>query len=205
MKLYYSKGACSLVVRIIINEIGIHSEYESVNLKTKETATHQNFLAINPKGAVPTLELQGEILTENLVIQQYLADEYEATELLPPVRDIRRYQILACSNFITTEIHKNFSNLFNPTIPQELKDSIYTNIIKNKLGFLNDQLENNPYLMGDHFTLPDAYLFVMLLWAKKFKINLTEWNRFPDYSKTLQNRPSIIKSLEEEEITFNFS
>ncbi|KTD07142.1 glutathione transferase GstA [Legionella jamestowniensis] len=198
MKLYFTKGACSLAVRILINELGVECEYESVNLKTKRTEEDQDYLQINPKGAVPALELEdGQILTENAVVQQYLADKFNNRELLAPVGDFKRYRILECMNFITTELHKNFSNLFNSTIPQEMKEKVYIPLIKTKLGFIDKQLKY-PYLMGEQFTLPDAYMFVMLMWAKNYKIDLTRWDHLPRYFATLQKRPAIIKSLEEE-------
>src|SRR5690349_19217638 len=122
MKLYYSKGACSLAVRIIINEIGLQSEYEAVDLKTKKTATGQDFLKINPKGSVPVIQTdEKQILTENAVIQQYLADTNKATQLLPALGNFERYRVLEWLNFISTELHKGFSPLFNPNVPNELK------------------------------------------------------------------------------------
>ncbi|CEK11184.1 glutathione transferase GstA [Legionella hackeliae] len=197
MKLFFTKGACSLAVRIVINEIGIDCDYEAVNLKTKRTEEDRDFLKINPKGAVPTLELDGQILTENAVIQQFLADKFQARDLLPPVGDFKRYQILEWVNFITTELHKSFSNLFNPTIPQEMKDKVYIPMIKTKLGYIDKHLKHK-FLMGEQFTLPDAYMFVMLLWAKNFKIDLSGWDHLPGYFTNLHKRPAIVKSLKEE-------
>ena len=122
MRLYYSKGACSLVVRIVIHELGLPFEYEAVNLKTKVTATGEDYLAINPKGAVPAILTDDNILlTENAVIQQYLADKAYASQLLPAVNDIKRYQVLEWLNYVTTEIHKGFGPLFNSNIPDNLK------------------------------------------------------------------------------------
>jgi len=126
MKLYYSKGACSLAVRIVINEIGMDAVYESVDLKSKKTESGRDFKAINAKGSVPTLELDnGKILTENAVIQQYLADEAKVYELLPEVGDLKRYRVLEWLNYITTELHKGFGALFNPTMSQDLKDELF--------------------------------------------------------------------------------
>ncbi|KTD24805.1 glutathione S-transferase [Legionella lansingensis] len=198
MKLYFTQGACSLAVRIVINEIGVDCEYEAVDLKTKKTEENRDFLSVNPKGAVPVLELDNhQILTENAVIQQYLADKYQARELLPPVGDFNRYRVLECLNFISTEVHKSFGGLFNPSFPQEIKDKIFIPLIKSKLSFIDKQLKNQ-YLMGDHFTLADAYMFVMLLWAGSFKIDLKAWDRLPHYFATLNKRGSIVKSLKEE-------
>ena len=107
MRLYYSKGACSLAVRIIINEIGTKCEYEAVDLKSKKTETGQDFLTINPKGAVPTLLTENnEILTEALVIQVYLADQFKNHQLLAPLGDFKRYRTMEWLNYVATELHK---------------------------------------------------------------------------------------------------
>lgn len=201
MKLYYSKGACSLAVRIVINELGLNCEYESVDLKTKKTETGADFLTINPKGEVPTLQLDnGEIITENAVIQQYLADSAKATELLPACGDFKRYRFLEALNYITTDIHKGFGPLFNPFIPEDLKREVFIPKLKKCFAFENGQLAKNNFLMGDHFSLPDAYLFVMLFWAGKFKIDLTEFANLSKYFDVLKTRKSISQSLSEEKL-----
>ncbi|MES2218443.1 MAG: glutathione transferase GstA [Pseudomonadota bacterium] len=200
MKLYFSKGACSLAVRIVINEIGIDCEYEKVNLKTKVTASEHDFLKINSKGSVPALELDNkEVLTENSVIQQYLADNYQATTLLPPVPDFKRYRVLEWLNYVSTEIHKGFSPLFNDKIPDAVKQEIFIPNLQKKFSFLNEHLENKKFIMGENFSLPDAYLFVMLVWAEKMKIALTDKKALSRYYEELQQRESIKKSLREEE------
>src|SRR3990167_877384 len=155
MKLYFTKGACSLAVRIIINELMLPSEYEAVDLKTKQIGTAGDFLPINPKGSVPTLLTDdGEVLTENAVILQYLADKYHATQLLSPVGDFKRYRILEWINYVATELHKAVGSLFNPSLTQEMKDKITVPIIKAKMNFVEKHL-NGSYLLGDAFTLPD--------------------------------------------------
>ncbi|WP_019217354.1 glutathione transferase GstA [Legionella tunisiensis] len=199
MKLFFARGACSMVIRIIINEIGLKCDYVSVDLKTKRTEDNKDYLAINPKGAVPALQLDnGQIITENLVIQQYLVDEHKANKLCPPLGDINRYQVLSWSNYITTELHKSFGALFNSAITQELKDKIYIPIIKQKFEFLDKQLSKHRYLTGNQFTLPDAYLFVMLMWSTNFKIDLSGYSHLSHYFQELRNKESIMKSLKEE-------
>lgn len=200
MKLYYAKGACSLVVRIIINEIGLKSAYESVDLKTKQTQTGNDFLKINPKGAVPTLETdEGEILTENAVILQFLADKSHVTQLLPPIPEFKRYRVLEWLNFITTELHKGFGPLFKPNFPQEVKDKFVIPLLESKFTYVDKHLQHNQYLLGDHFTLPDAYLFVMLgWWTSKFKFDLNRRPHLLKFYDALKNRESIKKSLQEE-------
>jgi glutathione S-transferase len=200
MKLYYSKGACSLVVRITLNELGVVFETESVDLKTKKTETGKNFLSINPKGAVPTLVLdEGEVLTENAVILQYLADTSEnGTMLLPEVGSLERYRVLEWLNFATTELHKTFGVLFNADVPQEIKDRIFIPLIKKKFKYISQSLGNRKYIAADHFTLPDAYLFVMMRWALFMKIDFKECSNLAKYFNELSDRKSIKESLKQE-------
>lgn len=200
MKLFYTKGACSLAVRIIINEIGLTSEYEAVDLATKKTASGEDFLKINPKGAVPAIMLgSGEILTENAAILQYLADTNKAAQLLPVVGDFKRYRVLEWLNFVATDLHKNFGPLFNPNLPQEVKEKFIIPLIKAKLTYVDNHLHHNHYLVGEDFTLPDAYLFVMLTWAHHFKLSSSEkWANLSRFFTELSDRKSIEKSLKEE-------
>lgn len=201
MKLYYSKGACSLAVRITINELGLNCEYESVDLKTKKTEAEADYLTINPKGEVPALLLDnGEILTENAVIHQYLADTFAATELLPPVGDLKRYRVLEWLNFVSSDVHKSFGPLFNPAIPEQLKEEIFKPQVKKYLSVVNKRLADCTFLAEEHFTIADAYMFVMILWTTKFKMDTSDLNELNNYFLQLKNRPSIIKSLSEEKL-----
>jgi glutathione S-transferase len=200
MKLYYAKSACSLTVRIIINELGLESAFEQVDLTTKKTESGKDYLSINPKGAVPALDIndKGEILTENAVILQYLADSSKAYSLLPAIGDFKRYRVLEWLNFVATECHKKIGILFLPSITAELKNGVIMPMIKEKLGFINSHLQNNEYLLGQDFTLPDAYLFVVLRWAYYFKLDLSTWPNILRYMETLNQRPSIVLSLKQE-------
>lgn len=199
MKLYYTKAACSLVVRIIINEIGLPCQYEAVDLKTKKTENDMDFFAINPKGSVPVLEIKPhEVLTENAVILQYLADSNHAEQLLAKVGDFKRYRILEWLNFITTELHKGFSPLFNPSLAQDVKESIIIPNLNKKFTFVNEHLKSNQFLAADHFTLPDAYLYVIIRWANGMNFNVKQWPNIVRYFGEVQNRQSILTSLEQE-------
>lgn len=201
MKLYYSKGACSLSVRIAINEMGIKCDFESVDLKTKKTESGQDYWTINPKGSVGALEIKPhEVLTENVAIMQYLADTNHATNLLPPVNDFKRYRVLEWLNYITTEVHKSFSPMFNKELPTNIRDSIFIPALLKKFKYLDDHLQSSKYLVGNEFTLPDGYLFVMLTWAKKFNIFNTEWKNLQRYFDQLKQRESIKESLVQEEL-----
>jgi glutathione S-transferase len=200
MKLYYSKGACSLAVRIIIHELNLPCEFESVNLKSKKTASGADYFEVNPKGSVATLVLEnGEILTENVVIMQYLADTHNATHLLPSGKDMKRYRTLEWMNFVTTEIHKSFGPLFSAAVSDDMKNDYSVPLLEKKFQFIEDHLKNHAYLMGEEFTLPDGYLFVMLRWMTPIaKISFDDLPNLKKYFELLKQRPTILKSLEEE-------
>ena len=201
MKLFYSRGACSLAVRIVVNEINVPCEFEAVDLKTKLTQSGANFLAINAKGAVPTfITDEGNVLTENAVIQQYIADTYKATQVLPALGHFKRYQVLEWLNFVTTELHKGFIPLFNPDYPKDAKEKFIIPRLIDKFTFVNDQLAGKSYLLGEDFTLPDGYLFVMLVWASSMKFELQHLDHLTRYYHELLKRDSIRRSLEEEGI-----
>ena len=200
MKLYFTKGACSLASRIIINELSLNCEYESVDLKTKKTETGEDFLTINPKGSVPVLRLDNdEILTENAVIQQYLAEQHQGQQLLPS-QGLMRYRVLEWLNFVATDLHKGLGAFFIHTLPQEIKDQVFRPIVEKKMGFVDQGLENKTYLVGEEFTLPDAYLFVMITWLFGLKFDLNKWSALSAYFDRLKERDAIKQSLEEEHL-----
>ena len=201
MKLYYTKGACSLAVRIVINEIGLRCDYESVDLKSKKTASGGDFYLVNPKGSVPTLVTnEGEVLTENAIIQQYLAETNHATALFAPVGDFKRYRTLEWLNYITTELHKGCSPLFNPQLSQEVKESVFIPALKAKLDYVDKHLAKHAYLVGEQYTLADGYLFVILTWLHHFKISTSAWAHIEKYFSGMMKRSAIHQSLMEEGI-----
>lgn len=200
MKLYYSQGACSLTIRITIHELGLNSDYEAVNLKTKQTEQGNDFLKINPKGSVPVLEIaQNEFLTENAVILQYLADTHHATQLLPAVGDFNRYRVLELVNFITTDIHKTAGTLFFSNVPEDIKESVFKKLLIQKLHFLENKLQKQ-FLMGDHISLADPYLFVMLFWLHKFKFDMKDFPNLSNFYERMHERESVRLSLKEEKL-----
>lgn len=200
MKFYYCKSACSLVVRIVLNELNLTFQDEEVDLRAKKTATDENFLTINPKGTVPAIRLDnGEVLTENQVILQYLADTTTGQKLLAPVGDFKRYRTLEWLNYISTELHKSIGMFFNPALPEEVKINVLTPMILVRFAYLNERLAKGSFLMGDQFTLPDAYLFVMLRWAHYFKMDLSAYDHLEQFIERIQTRPAVMKSLQQEQ------
>jgi len=198
MKLYFSKGACSLSIRIIAHELGLTLEYESVDLQTKKTSSGEDFLVINEKGYVPVLRLDnGAYLTENIAIALYLADTHPSS-LLPGLGDLQRYRVFEWESFVATDLHKSFTPLFNPKVPPELKDTLFIPALKSKLTVLNKALTENQFLTGDTFTLPDPYCFVCLRWLKKFNVDLAEYPQVKKYVELIEKRPAVQAALNEE-------
>ncbi len=202
MKLYYKKSACSLIVRIVLNELQLAFEDEEVDLKAKTYQGNQDFKVINPKGSVPALVLDnGEILTENAVILQYLADTYSQACLLPSLNSFERYRVLEWLNFIATDIHKGFSPLFNPMIPDTLKAEILKPILKTKFSYINQHLQHHVFIHNNMFTLPDAYLYVMVRWAVGHQIDLNDATFLMQYINRLEGRDAIKRSLSQENLS----
>ena len=194
MKLYYSPGACSQAPHILLHEIGLSHDSAKVDLKAKTVEGGDNFLAINPKGSVPVLELDsGEVLTENAVILQYLGDRSGLGEVLPPLGNFRRYRVLEWVNFITTELHKSFSPLFKPDASDETK-AFFKKAIGERFEYVDKKLGDGPFLMGDTLTLPDPYLFVMLGWGEKM-IGLNRWPNLKAFRARMMERPSVRQVL----------
>ncbi len=190
MKLYYAPGACSQAPHIILHELGLSHDAEGVDLRARETESGRSYLEVNPKGAVPALEMDsGEVLTENAVILQYLGDRSGMAEVLPPLGNFRRYRVLEWLNFITTELHKSFGPLFSPDAGDETKE-FGKKLIAKKLDYVEAELGDGPYLMGETLTLPDAYLFVMTGWAEKM-IGLDRWPNLQAFRARMMERESV--------------
>lgn len=198
MKLYFSPGACSLSPHIILCESGFDYTLEKVNLTDKKTATGTDFLSINPKGYVPALQLEsGEILTEGPAITQYLADKVPEKKLAPLAGTMERYRLLEWLNFISTELHKNFTPLFHPQSPEEPKQ-LARDTITARLEIVAKQLQETPYLSSSQFTIADAYLFTVLRWCRYVHINLDRWPVLPLYLQRIADRPAVHAAMHKE-------
>ena len=194
MKLYYSPGACSQAAHIVLHETGFSHDSVSVDLRAKTLEDGSDYLRINPKGAVPALELEnGEVLTENAVVLQFLGDRSGLGQVLPPMGDFRRYRVLEWVNYITTELHKSFGPLFGPDTPAEMKAHLKKTIAQ-KFDHVEKAIGDEPFLLGDHLTLPDAYLFVILGWGEKM-IGLDRWPRLSAFRERMLERESVRKVL----------
>ena len=190
LTLYYSPGACSQAPHILMHEIGLEHDAKRVDLKTKKLEDGIDYLAINPKGAVPAIQLEsGEVLTENAVVLQFIGDRASWPEVLPPIGQFRRYRVLEMVNFITTELHKRFSFLFNREAPDEVKQFIRGDLAK-KLDWIDKRLGDGPFLMGEQLTLPDPYLFVISRWTDKM-IGLDNWPNLRAFYERMMERESV--------------
>lgn len=199
MKLFYFPGACSMSVHIALNEVGATYELEKVDLMNKTLESGGSFLDINPKGYVPCLQLDnGEYLTEVGAILQYLADNNPSANLLPPVGDPQRYRVVEFISYISGELHKNFTPLFNPETTDEGRAAAL-DIVGKRLTLLNDQLgEGGPFLTGEQFTIADAYLTTVLGWAQFVKMDLSPWPNLGAYAGAAMGRPAVQATLKEE-------
>jgi glutathione S-transferase len=198
MKLYYSTGTCSLSPHIVLLEAGLPYTLEKIDFATKKTSTGIDYFTINSKGTVPALQLDdGRLLTEGPAIVQYLADQRPDAGLAPRVGTFERYQLMEMLNYITSEVHKGFSPLFNPKISADWKASALANLEK-KFDWLSGFLENKTFLMGNGFTVADAYLFTVLSWTRHLKIDLARWPVLAAYQSRVAPRPAVQQALKEE-------
>lgn len=198
MKLYYSPGACSLSPHIVSRELGIPVELKKVNTKDKTIEDGGDYWKVNGRGYVPALELDnGQILTEGPAIVQYLADQKPDAGLAPKAGSFERYRLQEWLNFLTSEIHRQFSPLFKPNTPDEYKKIAKENIAA-RFDWLDKQLAAGDHLMGKQFTVADAYLFVLLGWTKPTQINLSRWPNLAGFHKRVGARPKVQEALQAE-------
>jgi glutathione S-transferase len=198
MKLYYSPGACSLSPHIVLLEAGLPYTLEKVDFKTKKTEKGTDYLTINSKGSVPALQLDdGRVLTEGPAIVQYLADQKPDSGLAPRPAAFERYQLMEILNYISSELHKGFSPLFNPETSAEAKAAAKT-VIGKKFDWLTGFLGTKTYLLGNTFTVADAYLFTILSWTGHVGIDLNKWPALAAYHSRIAQRPKVQQALKEE-------
>lgn len=198
MKLYYATGACSLAPHIVSLEADLNVELIRVDTKSHLTADGVDFYTINPKGSVPCLQLaDGQLLTEGPIICQYLADQSNNRQLMPAAGTLARYRVMEWQNYITSELHKSFSPLFNPTAGAETK-ALFAEQLKNKYTWLSSKLEQRPYLTGDDFTAADAYLFVVTNWSKFVGLDLSHLSALQAFMQRVAARPAVQMALKAE-------
>jgi glutathione S-transferase len=198
MKLYYSPGACSLSPHIVANEAGIPLELIKVDLPTKTATRDGDFWDVNPKGYVPALELDsGEVLTEGPAIVQYLADFAPAAGLAPANGTFERVRLQEALNYLTSEIHKAYSPLFNPDVLPAVREERLAYLTR-RYALIEKQLEGRKYLLGDQFTVADAYLFTLTRWARAVKLDLSGFANLEAFQKRVAGRKAVIEAMRAE-------
>jgi glutathione S-transferase len=195
MKLYYSPGACSLAPHIVACEAHIALELEKVDIAAKRTEHNADFLAINPKGSVPVLELsEDERLTEGPAIVQYLADLKPESELAPPNGTMARYRLQEWLGFINSDLHKTYSPLFNPATPELIRSERKHTLLR-YYALVDHRLSLQPWLLGNRFTAADAYLFTVTNWASHVGLDLSELPAIASFQQRAAGRPAVQEAL----------
>ncbi len=201
MKLYFSPGACSLSPHIVLREAGLTFDVIPVDLGLHKLPDGSDYYAINAKGAVPVLELDnGERLTEGVAIAQYIADLVPGKALIPSHGSWQRYRLLETLNFIATELHKGFATLANPAMPTDAK-ALAAAKLKSNLKWIDAKLAGNAYLMGDQFSVADAYLFTVSNWAPYFDIDLSGLAHLVGFRARVAARPAVQAAMQAEGLT----
>lgn len=198
MKLYYSPGACSLSPHIVLREAGLAFDLVRTSTKTHKMEDGTDFYAINPKGAVPVLEIaNGERLTEAPVVLQYIADQVPQKQLVPPAGTMARYRVQEWLNYITSELHKAFGPLFSPATPPEAKE-MFKGWLSPRLKWVDSQLAGKQFLTGDTFTVADAYLYTVVNWTKHVGISTDELPNLLAFMARVGARPAVGEALKAE-------
>ena len=198
MKLYYFPGACSLSPHIVALEAGIPLQLEKTDIKTKLTESGADFGQINPKGYVPTLVLDnGEILTEGTAIVQYLADLKPESGLAPANGTLPRYRLQEMLGYINSELHKNYSPLFNPDTPEAARAERESYLLR-RYQLIENALAKQPWLLGEQFTVADVYLFTVTNWAGHVGLDLSHFTALAAFQRRVASRPAVQAALEAE-------
>ena len=198
LKLYYSPGACSLSPHIVLREAGLAFEPVLASTKTHKLQDGTDYYGINPKGYVPLLELDnGDRLSEGPVIVQYIADQVPAKKLAPPAGTMARYRLQEWLNFITSELHKGFSPLFNPAMPEDAKPVFRAKLVE-RFKWVDSQLAGKQYLMGDEFSVADAYLFTVTSWGGYVGVDTSGLANLGAFMERMKARPAVQEALKAE-------
>lgn len=198
MKLYYAPGACSLAPHIAAREAGLALDIEKVDLRAGKTASGEDFAQINPNGYVPAIRLDGgEVLTEAAAILQYIADQAPAAQLAPPHGSMQRYRLIEWLTFISSEIHKGFSPLFKPATPEAMKPVVIEGLEK-RFAYLDAHLATRPYLLGENFTVADAYLFTVMNWTNFHNIDIGGYKNLSAFQARVAGRPKVREAMQAE-------
>lgn len=195
MRLYYSPGACSLAPHIALREAGLPFEPVLASTKTHKLEDGTDYYSINPRGYVPLLELDdGERLAETAAILQYVADQAPDRKLAPPNGTRQRYRLQAWLNFIATELHKGMGGLFNPAMPEDAK-ALMRSKVGERFAWVDGELGGEPFLMGEGFSVADAYLFTVTNWTRFVAVDLTALDNLRAHQQRVAARPAAQEAM----------
>jgi len=200
MKLYFKPGACSLASRIVLNELDIPFTAEAVDVAKGKTESGENFRLINPNGYVPVLAIsEGVHLTENAAILQFIADAEPTSSLVPPNGTIERARLQEALSFAGSELHKAYSPFFRtPDMSDELRAQSIQNAYKKIQHIENQLVDGREYLIGNTFSIADAYTAVILNWSNFINLDLAKFQNVKNYLDRILSRPSVVESLQQE-------
>jgi glutathione S-transferase len=197
MLLYFKPGACSLSSRIVLTELGLPFEAVKVDTDAGTTEDGSDYRAVNPKGYVPALEIApGTVITENPAILQYLADQVPQAGLAPMTGKIERIRLQEWLSFTSSELHKAFSPWFSGRpLNGEEKSRAEANLDR-RIGDVEQGLsDDRPFILGETFTVADAYLFVVLSWSGFIGVDLARWPKVAAYTTRIAARPAVRAAL----------
>ena len=198
MKLFYVPGSCSRAPHIVLNELGMTFQAERVDPKNKKVTEGDYVQVINSKGSVPALKLDnGNVLTETGVIIQYLADLKPEANLVPKLGTWERYQLMEMVNYVATDFHKGIGILFNPSHSPEMRETL-VGAMNKRLTVVNDILKTRQTLLATGFSVADIYMYVVLSWAQKVKLDLTPFPQVMGLMERVEQRPAVQKTLQAE-------
>ncbi|OYR19328.1 glutathione transferase [Brucella thiophenivorans] len=198
MKLYYKPGACSLAPHIVLSEAGFSYDLETVDLKEKKTASGADYLKINPRGAVPAIEVEpGLVITQNAAILQYIGDHSDVAAFKPAYGSIERARLQEALGFCG-DLHVAFGGLFAPDLSDDAKRKVI-GLITRRMGQLEAILaDGRSYWLGADFTQADAYAAVVIGWGLVMKVDLSAYPKSLALRERVMARPAVQKALKEE-------
>lgn len=198
MKLYFSPGSCGLASQIVLREARQAFDLVAVDFKTK-TTVEGDYYQVTPKGLVPALKLDdGDILTESAVILQWIADHNPGANLLPPFGSRARYEVLEWLNFVATDLHKNFAVMFSPALDRATKAAFADLNLAGKFDYVDAHLATRDYVLGDQFSVADAYLYNVLTWAPRVNLDIAGHASIQKFMSRMAARPTVQASLKAE-------
>lgn len=199
MKLFYKPGACSLASHIVLLEVGATFESVEVDTDAGRTKQGEDYSKVNPKGYVPALQLNsGDVLTEGAAVLQYIADQYPQSGLAPASGTMARVRMQEYLNYVSSELHKAFGPFFSSSANDEDKKQAGGNVA-DKLDYVESLFsDGRAYLLGEDFSVADAYLFVTSNWSNFVGIDLSNWPNVAAFVDRVANRPASQAAMEAE-------